>query len=136
MSEMTRDSDDRGEVWKRGLFMLMFFVLYGVAEAVLTMLVLVQFVLVLITGSANQQLLRLGSSLSVYSYQVFSYLTFNSEQQPFPMDDWPQDESGDSPWYENPRHPSGREYTRDPGRDESASSAIDSAADAGSDADR
>jgi len=128
MSEMTRDSGDRGEVWKRGLFMLLFFILYGVAEAVLTMLVLVQFLLVLITGSANQQLLRLGSSLSVYSYQVFSYLTFNCEQQPFPMDDWPQDESGDSPWFENARRPYAAEA--------SFRSEVDSEPNSGDDVDR
>ena len=78
MSEVIEANPDRGPIWKRGLFMLMFSVLYGVAEVVLSLLVFVQFVLVLISGSANQQLLRLGGSLARYTREVFEYLTFNT----------------------------------------------------------
>lgn len=103
MSEFTQDNLDRGDIWKRGLYMVLFSLLYGVAEVVLSMLVLVQFVIVLVTGSANQQLLRLGGSLARYSREVFTYLTFNSETQPFPMSEWPSDGSESSPWYEAPQ---------------------------------
>jgi len=100
MSEVIQESPDRHAIWKRGLFMILFSLLYGVAELVLSMLVFIQFVVVLVTGGANQQLLRLGGSLAVYSREVFAFLTFNTEQQPFPMSDWPQDGSETSPWFE------------------------------------
>ncbi len=90
---------DRGDLWRRALFMLLFGVLYGVAEFVIWMVVIVQFLVVLVTGSANEQLLRLGSSLSIYSYQVFRFLTFTGDEQPFPMSAWPADEAQDSPWF-------------------------------------
>lgn len=99
MSEMPHQVADRSEIWKRALFMLLFLVLYSAAEIVLKILVLVQLVLALVSGSVNDKLLRLGSSLSIYVRQVFSYLTFNTEQQPFPMDDWPADEAESSPWF-------------------------------------
>ena len=99
MSELTREALDRPEIWKRGLFMLLFAVLWGVAKAVMTMVVLVQFVVVLFTGEANEPLLRLGSSLARYAYQIFCYLSFNSEEQPFPMSAWPQDRAEESPWF-------------------------------------
>ena len=102
MSEPAQESPDRAAIWKRGLFMILFSVLYGVAELVLSVLVFVQFVVVLVTGSANQQLLRLGGSLAIYSRQVFAFLTFNTEQQPFPMNDWPESDSEHSPWFEEP----------------------------------
>jgi len=92
---------DRGDLWRRALFMLLFALLYSVARFVLGVVVIVQFLVVLITGSVNEQLLRLGSSLSVYAYQVFRFLTFTSDEQPFPMSDWPADEAEDSPWFES-----------------------------------
>lgn len=92
---------DRGDLWRRALFMLLFALLYSVARFVLGVVVVVQFLVVLFTGSANEQLLRLGSSLSVYAYQVFKFLTFTSDEQPFPMSDWPADEADDSPWFES-----------------------------------
>ena len=89
---------DRGDIWRRALFMVLFALLYGVAEFVGKVVAVVQFLIVLLTGEANEKLLRFGSSLSIYAYQVYRYLTFNSEEQPFPMSDWPDDESDSSPW--------------------------------------
>ena len=96
-------SKGRGDLWRRALFMVLFAVLYGVAEFVLGVVVIVQFVIVLFTGSANEQLLRLGSSLSIYVYQVFRFLTFTGDEQPFPLSVWPVDEVEDSPWFDSNR---------------------------------
>jgi hypothetical protein len=82
--------------WLRGLFMLLFFLIAGVARFVIAVVVLFQFLSVLFTGNTNAQLLTLGQSLSTYIYQITLFLTFNSEQRPFPFDNWP-----DGP----PRHP-------------------------------
>ena len=103
MSEVIQEAPDRNAIWKRGLFMVLFSLLYGVAELVLSMLVFVQFVVVLVTGSANQQILRLGGSLAIYSGEILAFVAFNTEQQPFPMSDWPEDGSETSPWYEEER---------------------------------
>ena len=88
--ELKRHVGDSG-VWKRLLFMLVFAVLYGVAEIVLSAVVVFQFLSVLFTGSRNAKVLSLGASLSAYAYQVFRYLTYNSEERPFPFADWPSD---------------------------------------------
>jgi hypothetical protein len=45
---------------------------------------------VLFSGETNAQLLILGQGLATYSYQIVLYLTFNSEERPFPFIDWPQ----------------------------------------------
>lgn len=88
--ELKENVKDRG-VWLRLLYMLLFAVLYSVAEIVLTVVVVFQFLSVLVTGEKNAKVLALGAQLSTYAYQVFSYLTFNSETQPFPFGDWPSD---------------------------------------------
>ena len=91
---MKKDSNDllkqSGGIWRRGLYMLLFAFLLGVAKFVLFTMVLLQFLLVLLAGSPNAQLLVFGQSLSTYIYQVMLFLTFNSEDHPYPFSDWPK----------------------------------------------
>lgn len=83
--------------WGRALFMLLFGLIYSVAEMVLVAVVLLQFCFVLFSGATNDRLLRFGGELSDFLYQIFLYLTFNSEEKPFPFADWPgREDSGDS----------------------------------------
>jgi hypothetical protein len=81
----------RRSIWVRFLYMLAFMIAYSIAEIVLGIVVLLQFVIVLITGSANENLLRLGNNLSAFVYQVFRFLTFNTEEHAFPFADWPDE---------------------------------------------
>jgi hypothetical protein len=59
---------------------------------IVTVVVIVaQFCHVLFTGETNRPLRDLGLSLATYTYQIVCYLTFNTEQRPFPFDaEWPQ----------------------------------------------
>jgi len=75
--------------WLRGLYMLLFVLISGVARFVIAVLVLFQFFSVLFTGNTNAQLLTLGQNLSTYIYQITLFLTFNSEWRPFPFGSWP-----------------------------------------------
>ena len=75
--------------WLRGLYMLLFILIAGVARFVIAVVVLFQFFSVLITGNTNAQLLTLGQNLSTYIYQITLFLTFNSELRPFPFSGWP-----------------------------------------------
>ncbi len=78
-------------VWIRLVFMALFAVLYWAAEVVLAIVVAFQFLSVLLTGHSNAKVLSFGAQLSTYAYQIFRYLTFNSEEKPFPLNDWPTD---------------------------------------------
>ncbi len=70
--------------------MLLFGLLYNVAEIVTWAVVLFQFIAKLITGKTNDQLLLFGRSLSLYIYEIWRFLTFNSEDLPFPFAEWPK----------------------------------------------
>ena len=78
-------------VWKRGLFMLLFIFLMGVTKFVTLVVVALQFLVVLFTGKYNDNLLHLGKTLSVYQYQILLFITYNSEFQPFPIGEFPSD---------------------------------------------
>lgn len=69
--------------------MLLFAVIYNIAEMVVTLVAVFQFLATLFTGSPNQRLLSFGETLSRYFYHVMRFLTFASDDRPFPFRDWP-----------------------------------------------
>ena len=76
--------------WMRGLFMLISCALVSVAFAAGSLIVVLGFFWVLFTGEVNQQIQRVGQSLATYLYNVARYLTFNTDEKPFPLGgDWP-----------------------------------------------
>lgn len=76
--------------WLRLFFMLVVVLLYSVSRLVVSAVVVLQFFWVLFTGETNKRLVNLGQALATYTYQIICYLTFNTEERPFPFDaDWP-----------------------------------------------
>ncbi len=78
-------------IWMRLFFMFVITLLYSVSRMVVGTAVILQFFWVLITGEKNKKLQIFGRTLSTYTYQIILYLTFNTEERPFPFDaDWPK----------------------------------------------
>jgi hypothetical protein len=75
-------------VWLRALYMVLMAIAWSITEAVLAAVVLLQFVLRLVTGEPNAHLLSFGRQLAGYAYNIFLFLTFNTEDKPFPFADW------------------------------------------------
>jgi Flp pilus assembly protein TadB len=76
--------------WLRLFFMFVMVLLYSVSRVVVSVVVLLQFFWVLFTAETNKPLEEFGQSLATYTYQIIRYLTFNTEERPFPFDlDWP-----------------------------------------------
>ncbi|MBV1905471.1 MAG: DUF4389 domain-containing protein [Pseudomonadales bacterium] len=106
---MEREMKDRlnnPSLWKRALFMLIFALIRVIAEGIVSIVALFQFVTLLLTGQANSALIKFGNNLSAYIYQVAQFLTFNSETHPFPLSDWPcqEPETGNC-WLDDGYHP-------------------------------
>ena len=77
------------KTWLRGLYILLFSFFYGVAKIVIFAIIIFQFVLTVFTGKTNKRLVKLGLSLSTYSYQILTFLTFNTDYHPYPFGAWP-----------------------------------------------
>lgn len=90
MNDETTESYKDRSVWLRGLYMLIFMFFLGVAKFVAFAVIVFQFLTVLFSAETNQKLVRFGQSLSTYHYQVMMFLTYNSEEHPFPIGDWPE----------------------------------------------
>ena len=74
--------------WKRIFFMLAFAVIIGLVRILLWAVILLQVTYTLLTGDVNKNILNFGRILSAYTYHILIFLTFNSEQVPFPFSDW------------------------------------------------
>ena len=85
-----------GNTWVRGFFMLLFamvlFLLaYSPVLLLLMAVIIFQFGFVLFTGKLNENLLTFSQSLCTYTYQILRYLTYNTDQKPFPFSKWPSE---------------------------------------------
>jgi len=94
MSNDIKDNIKQQSTWIRGLYMVLFSIFYTIADFVLFAVVVFQFVLKLFTGDTNDRLRKLGLSISTYIYEILQFLSFNSEQHPYPFGTWPKGGSG------------------------------------------
>lgn len=92
MTEHSTTTSAERDTLLRGLFMLLMAFFYQLAGTFLFFVTIIQFVIVLINGMPNTRLVSFGRSLGSYIKQIVSYLTFASDERPFPFSDWP---SGD-----------------------------------------
>ncbi|MFU8789268.1 MAG: DUF4389 domain-containing protein [Methylobacter sp.] len=74
--------------WKRIFFMLIFAAIGSLVRMLLWAVIFLQVASTLITGKTNANILNFGRSLSIYTYHILLFLTFNTETMPFPFSDW------------------------------------------------
>jgi hypothetical protein len=85
MNEKTKATLTNVDTWKRGLFMVVFAIISGVAKLIVTLVAVFQFVTLLFKGQVNKTVLPLGQNLSTYLYQITLFLTFKTDEMPFPF---------------------------------------------------
>ncbi len=77
------------KLWLRALFMLVMCVAFYVAAWVLAVTAVVQLVMTATDGTSNERLRSFGRALARYLAQIAQFVTFDTEQAPFPFSDWP-----------------------------------------------
>ncbi|MDH2916036.1 MAG: DUF4389 domain-containing protein [Gallionella sp.] len=88
----TRNPEHKHNLLARGLFMLLMALAFNVCGTVLCIVVVIQFVVMLLNGTPNPRLVSFGRSLGNYLRQIVNYLTFATEEVPFPFSEWPTNE--------------------------------------------
>ena len=83
----------RRNIWLRGLLMVLMGLAYQLTATLLVFVAIIQFVLALLNDSPNMRLMAFGRSLGRYQSQIASFVSFATEQPPFPFSDWPTGES-------------------------------------------
>ena len=79
-------------IWMRGLLMILMALAYQLGGTLLFFIAFIQFVLALLSDAPNLRLMAFGRSLGRYQSQIASFVSFATEEPPFPFTDWP---SGD-----------------------------------------
>ena len=98
-----KENATNATVWMRGLYIIVFGVILYFVFALVWLLVIFQFLTKLLTGELNQQLRRFAAPLSRYVSQILDYITFQSDERPFPFSPWPADEPAKPPAQETRR---------------------------------
>ncbi|MDC0073133.1 DUF4389 domain-containing protein [Gammaproteobacteria bacterium] len=75
--------------WLRLLWIIGFSFIYFISLLVLGLIVTVQFLFVLLTNSPNENILRASSGFRNYMVQILDFITYRSEDKPFPFSDFP-----------------------------------------------
>ena len=76
-------------IWMRGLFMILVAMAFQLAATLLGLIAVVQFVLALVSDAPNERLNHFGKGLGQYLRHIADFVTFGSEDVPFPFSDWP-----------------------------------------------
>lgn len=90
MNERKQSNLTNPDIWIRLLYMVVFGVLTTIARLVIVVIAILQFLLVLVTGDDNSNLRNAGQTIAKWTLQAYYFLTFASEDKPFPFDDWPE----------------------------------------------
>lgn len=97
MQDQISENLKKIDTWKRIIFMLIYAMIDSLVKLLLWLVILLQVGSVLLTGAANPNILKFGRDLSTYHYHILLFLTFNTEQLPFPFADWNLTIALDSP---------------------------------------
>ncbi|WP_160152936.1 DUF4389 domain-containing protein [Microbulbifer sp. ALW1] len=109
--------------WVRLIYMVLFAVLLEIAGFVMLAVVIAQFLFAIFTGSANDNLRRLGDQIASYIYQTLQFLIYNSEEKPFPFSEWPESEEEDLSSYASAEEIDGEVIGADADTDETVAEA-------------
>jgi hypothetical protein len=87
-SQDIKKNVSNAEQWIRILYMFIFgFILYFVMM-VMWVVVFIQAIFAVITGSTNEHLQPFSKDLSKYISDMVMFLTYNQESKPFPFSPW------------------------------------------------
>ena len=76
-------------IWLRFLYMILYFIVHRLATMVLYLVAALQFLMVLFSKDSNEKLIDFSWSLNQYILQTGRFLSFETEQKPFPFVNWP-----------------------------------------------
>ncbi len=92
-----KDNARNTDTWLRGLFILVFAVIFYFLVGLIWLLVIFQFVTKVITGELNGNLEQFSTKMTSYAMQILNYITFQSEERPFPFSPFPDGDANASP---------------------------------------
>ncbi len=88
MRDETKTNLTRESTWFRLIHMIVLVIAFNIAELVIGAVVVFQLLSKLLTGKANEHLKAFGADIGVYLSCIVRFLTFETENKPFPYAPW------------------------------------------------
>ena len=86
---MDNETIERPSRWARAIPMIVLIICFSLAEAALYIITLIQFIWTLVNDEPNAQLTDFGAALTEWMAQDAKYLSYVTEEKPFPWAKWP-----------------------------------------------
>jgi hypothetical protein len=97
MDKKTTDNLKEESTWLRLVFIILYAILLNITQLVIGVVVVIQFLSKLFTGKVVEQSTIFGQNLSTYVYEIIRFLTFKSDEMPWPINPWPSGPPSDDP---------------------------------------
>jgi len=91
INEETKKNLKNTNSWVKLLFIIFFSFLLYVAGFVLSIMIFFQIIVNLFTGETNERIKTFSKGINAYIRDLLQYMTYNSEEKPFPFSDWPSE---------------------------------------------
>lgn len=88
MQESAQTNVKDKSTWMRLIYIVIFAIAFNIAELLIAIITVVQFFSVLFTKAPNTRLKQFGGDLGVYIRDVVRFLTYQTDQMPYPVSDW------------------------------------------------
>ena len=86
--EQLKNNLQNSNQWMRILYMVMFGLVLYFSLMVTGVIIFIQVLFALITGSNNENLRKFSADLTKYINQMILFLTYNDDRKPFPFAAW------------------------------------------------
>ncbi len=91
-----KKSDKNPEIFSRIFYTILFLLVGWISLWVFCFVVLIQFGFLLITGQVNTNLKGFNKEVGLFLFDLIKYLSFQTNEKPFPFRDWPYDAETDN----------------------------------------
>ena len=94
MRDETKANLTSGSTWIRLVHMIVLVIAFNIAEFIIGAVVVFQFLSKLLSGKANEQLKTFGAEVGNYLSTIVRFLTFETDDKPFPYSPWAPMQTG------------------------------------------
>ena len=89
MTDTSATSNGKRSIWLRGVLMILMAIAFHISGTLLALVAVIQFVLALFSQMPNARLVAFSQSLGLYLSQIADFVSFGTEEVPFPFNAWP-----------------------------------------------
>ncbi len=94
MRDETKANLTSESTWIRLIHMIVLVIAFNIAELVIGAVVIFQFLSKLLTGDGNEHMKVFGAQIGLYLSRIIRFLTFETDDKPFPFASWAAMPSG------------------------------------------